>query len=191
MNAADIREKKRLLRKEIKERIKALDEDYCRWSDEKISSAVVTLPQFVQANTVFCFVGTGGEPDTRTIILKALEMGKTVGVPKCLSDSVMEVRKIYSLDDLEEGMYGIFEPKEGLQVIEPEAIDFSLIPCVTCDFNGNRLGHGKGYYDRYLENGKFFTCMVCRGKLMSTDIPMDKFDVKPDMVISDTEAIEN
>lgn len=190
MKAADIREKKRLLRKEIKERIKALDEDYCRWSDEIISSAVVTLPQFVQANTVFCFVGTGGEPDTRPIILKALEMGKTVGVPKCLSDSVMEVRKISSLDDLEEGMYGIFEPKEGLQVIDPEAIDFSLIPCVTCDFNGNRLGHGKGYYDRYLENGKFFTCMICRGKLMSTDIPMDKFDVKPDMVISDTEAIE-
>lgn len=190
MNQLEIREKKKELRKEIKARIKSLTEDYCIKADAIIQEKVINLPEFKDAKTAFCFVGTDGEPDTKPIILKALEEGKRVGVPKCLTDSQMDVYEISSLDDLEEGMYGILEPKEGLPLIKPEEIDFSLIPCVSCDLEGNRLGHGKGYYDRYLTKGSFYTCMVCRGKLLSRDIPMDEFDIKPSKVISDYDNIE-
>ena len=185
MCKVDIFEKKRALRAEIKEKIKALDDSYCKASDQEIFSKVAALKEYQDASTIFCFVGTGGEPDTRPIICHALGNGKTVGVPKCISDSEMVVYRISSLDDLEEGMYGILEPKEGLQLLEPSDIDFSLIPCVTCDLDGNRLGHGKGYYDRYLKKGDFVTCMLCRGKLVSEEVPVDSLDVKPDFVITD------
>ena len=74
-----------------------------------------------------------------------------------------------------------------LPLIEADEIDFAVLPCVTCDHQGNRLGHGKGYYDRFLKGTKFSTCMICFEKLISGNIPMDDHDQKADSVITDAE----
>ncbi len=62
----------------------------------------------------------------------------------------MNVYEIHSLQELYPGAYGILEPKEDPErLIQPEAIDFAFIPCIA--MKQKRLGHGGGYYDRYLE----------------------------------------
>ncbi|MCQ2550809.1 MAG: 5-formyltetrahydrofolate cyclo-ligase [Clostridia bacterium] len=174
---------KKELRKKIKEI--SLTDEYITYSDKEITKKVLALKEFKEAKVIFTFVGMGNEPDTKEIIEEALLQGKKVAVPKCLTDSLMEVYEISSLDDLKEGMYGILEPREGLRKVKKAEVDFGLIPCVTCDKFGNRLGHGKGYYDRYLEDAKFFTCLVCRAKIMSDKVPVDENDVKLDIVITD------
>jgi len=175
------------LRNEIKEKIKRLDLAYCESASELICSRVMALEEYKKAKNVFCFVGTKGEPDTRTIIKDALESGKRVGTPLCVADGIMEVYEIHGFDDLRPGVFGILEPKPGLKLMEPDEIEFAVLPCVTCDHNGNRLGHGKGYYDRYLKRADFPTCMVCLEKLTSSEIPMNRFDKKADRVITDAE----
>lgn len=179
-------EKKKQIRKEIKAEILKLTEDYCSAASAEICCRVTELPEYKQAKTVFCFVGGFGEPDTMKFIRNALQDGKRVGVPLCMSDGIMEVREIKNPDtDLQTGAYGILEPAPLAALIAPEEIDFALLPCVTCDRSGNRLGHGKGYYDRYLAASKFPTCMICFDRLVREDIPMDVFDKRADVVITE------
>lgn len=183
------------LRKEIKEMISQLNDEYCEMADQAIFRKVVQLPQFQDAKNVALFVSSFGEPNTLPIIEYALANGKQVALPLCVDDSKMVFKVISSMNDVSEGTYGILEPREYCCEMEPLSIEFMLVPCVTCNKEGHRLGHGRGYYDRFFASVEsagsaekagregLFKCVVCRGQLMRDDIPLDDFDVPVDAVI--------
>lgn len=181
----DLTKQKRELRKRIKQEIAELPEEYCRRADEEIFRRAVSMPEFLTAKTVFCFVGTAGEINTVLILKKILHEGKRLGVPLCRGKGVMEVREIHGLDELCPGAYGILEPKERCRRIEPEEIDLAFIPCLTCGKDGTRLGHGGGYYDRYLAQTDFTRAALCRSRLMEEQIPAGKYDCAMDQIISE------
>ena len=143
------------------------------------------LPEFEQAGTLFCFVGTSGEIDTAPILEEALRLGKRVGVPRCIARGVMEVGEIRSLQDLEPGKYGILEPGVHAPVIQPEEISLAIVPCMSCSHDGRRLGYGGGYYDRYLDRTRAAKAVICRERVMRHDIPVEPHDQIMDMVISE------
>lgn len=181
-----IKKQKKQKRKEIKQRITELDSKYCREADRKIIENVFGLEEFQQAKTIFCYVSTETEVDTIPILKEILASGKRLGVPKCTGKGIMEVYEISSLDELTAGAYGILEPDESCKkILLPEEIDFSLIPCISCDSKGKRLGHGGGYYDRYLEQSRGVKAIVCRSRLMLDEIPTEPHDVQMDLVISE------
>lgn len=188
-NMSGIAERKKLLRKEVKKKILNLPYEYCKCADAQIFRHAVSLTEFSNAGTVFCYVGTEGEIDTIPILQEILKQGKTLGVPKCISDGVMQVYEIKSLDELEEGSYGIPEPGEGCRCIDLKEIELAFVPCLTCSRDGKRLGYGGGYYDRYLEKGKFLKAALCREALLEEEIPIEKFDIRMDVVISEEEVI--
>lgn len=179
-------------KKELRRRISVLNDsltdEYCKKASKEICEAVLSLDEYNMAKVVFCFVGIGREPDTIKIIRTAIEEGKMVCVPRCIANGVMEAVPIKDIEkDLIQGKYEIPEPREDLAPINSDKIDFAVIPCVTCDKAGNRLGHGKGYYDRYLKDANFDKVVICFSKVMLKpgDIPMDDFDIKIRKVISD------
>ena len=105
-----------------------------------------------------------------------------------ITESVLELNeyKIHSLQELYPGAYGILEPKEDPErLIQPEAIDFAFIPCISCDRSGRRLGHGGGYYDRYLEKTHCVKAALCREELLVDEIPVEEHDLRMDFVISE------
>ena len=69
--------------------------------------------------------------------------------------------------------------------IDKSKIDLAIIPCVTCDVDNNRLGYGKGFYDRFLVNTDIEKVCLCRKKVLQEKIPVDKNDVKMDFVLTD------
>ena len=71
----DLEERKKALRQEIKAAAAALDEGYTKEADHEIFSHVAGLPEYEQAGTLFCFVGTSGEIDTAPILEDALRKG--------------------------------------------------------------------------------------------------------------------
>ena len=71
----DLEERKKALRQEIKAAAAALDEGYTKEADLEIFSLVAGLPEYEQAGTLFCFVGTSGEIDTAPILEDALRKG--------------------------------------------------------------------------------------------------------------------
>lgn len=181
----DRKEQKKQLRKKIKEKIKSLPLEYCRLADETIARKTMELEEYQKAQVIFCYVGTDREINTFPILEDILKSGKRLGVPRCISYGEMEVYEIESLRDLETGAYGIMEPKEHCRRIAPEEIDFAILPCLTCTMDGRRLGYGGGFYDRYLPKMSCQKAVLCRSALMEEEIPMDEYDVKIDVVITE------
>lgn len=173
------------LREIVNTRINELDKDYIKFSDKKIFENIISLSEFKKAKTVFLFASVNKEIDTFNIIEYSLKNGKNVVLPLCTGKGIMEARQIKGLEDLSKGSYGIMEPKQSCPVIDKNDIDFAIVPCVSCNLKGERLGHGGGYYDRFMKECKFKKAVICREKLMLNFIPMNIYDVKMDIVINE------
>ena len=144
-------EEKQQLRAIVRRLEAALAPEYKAKSARSIAHRLLAMPEYQEAQTVFCFGGTNREIDTRPILEDALAAGKTLCVPLCTEPGHMESRQITDLNQLVPGRCGLLEPTADTPVIPVDAIDFAVLPCVTCNYLGQRLGHGGGYYDRYLQ----------------------------------------
>lgn len=183
-----LHERKKQLRKAVSAILRALPDAYKTAASESIANLVLALPEYRNALSVFLYVAMPTEPDTGAILAAALADGKTVCVPKCIGKHEMLAVRIRSTDDLAPGAYGILEPVDCSETIEPAAIDLILVPCVSASRDGRRLGHGAGYYDRFLEGNADKTLCLCFRKAMRDDIPMEENDVYMHRVICDTAA---
>lgn len=178
---------KRQVRQMIQCKRQTLSEEYKESANQSILKQILELKEFQEADTIFCYVSMEDEVNTWPILGFALEQGKRVGVPICIKKGLMEVREIHSFEDLQQGAYGIMEPKSYCKVLSKNEIQFGIIPCVSTDIHGNRLGHGAGFYDRYLEEAKFLKVLLCWKSLMCEKIPVDLYDVQMDVVIFEKE----
>ncbi len=121
---------------------------------ELIALRLVDLPLFRHAQTVFCYVGLSDEVHTLELVHSLLTTPKQVVVPYC-EDGDIHLFYLERGDELEEGAYGILEPKKELRkkpmrTCHPSSVDLYIIPGVAFDPQGNRIGHGAGYFDRLL-----------------------------------------
>lgn len=149
-------------------------------------AAFLALPETQAAQTVLLFYGVGREPDTRGLIETLLARGKRVVLPRCLPERQMEARQITALDQLRPGAYRIPEPPETCPIIPKEEIDLALIPNLCCDRQGRRLGHGGGYYDRWLAGFSGRTVALCPDAWLQEALPQDKFDMPVELVLTET-----
>lgn len=180
-----VTEQKQKIRREIMERMAEMDRDYCHEADQAIFKYITEMPEYLQAEGIFCFAGKETEIDTAPVIEDALARGKVVCLPRCVGRGIMEACRIQGLGDLKPGHYGILEPGEEEEALLPEEIGFAVVPCLSCSSKGVRLGYGGGYYDRFLAKTKAFKAVICREKLVREDIPAEDHDVEMDAVVSE------
>jgi 5-formyltetrahydrofolate cyclo-ligase len=141
---------------------------------------------FQKAKKIMFYVSLDYEVDTRGMIRDAIRSGKRVIVPvtdnrgKILIPSEITDPK----RDLEKGPFGIYEPKrEYIKAVRKKDIDMVIVPGVAFDREGNRIGHGGGYYDIFLKDlpkktptiGLAFKAQLLkRINTTSRDIPVTK-----------------
>ncbi len=178
-----IRDEKQTLRKRISADFLTLD--YIREASAAISEKLLSSEPYRRAECIFCYVSTATEPSTVAIINDALAKGKCVCVPKCIAKGRMKALRIESTDCLHKGAYGILEPDDSLPEISPDAIDLAIIPCLAATRDGIRLGHGGGYYDRFLAGTPATKAALCFSKRILPTVPAEDFDVRMDYVISE------
>lgn len=152
-----------------------------------IHKKLFSLPEFIKAKIIFCYLSFDGEVETFRMIAKAITLGKKVAVPvikrpdKMLRPSLIEDCE----DGLEVGPYGIYQPKSSyIHNIPLNKIDLVVVPAVAFDLKGNRIGRGWGYYDRFLHAlprkipsvGLAFDFQILDKipSLESHDLPVDK-----------------
>lgn len=182
---------KKSLRVERLQYISSLSTSYLEETNKNISDLIINGSFFQEANMIFCFVSYRNEVETKTIIEVALSLNKRVCVPKCHPNGVMKAIEIISLSELEKNKMGIYEPVDETNEIRTNEIDFAIIPCVTCNYYGERLGYGGGYYDRFLirdYQGKMI--VVCREQVMIDNIPLDMYDQLIDYVCTENGIFE-
>lgn len=178
-----ISKSKKSLRREILEKRKALfKEEKIKW-DREIARNLAEMKEFVEAKDVLCYVSTDDEVDTRQIINFSLSQEKNVYVPKVVSKEKMEFYKINSLSELRKGYFGISEPDTGNEKFENgDAI--CVVPGLCFDKEGNRLGYGGGFYDRFLQNKKMITVSLAYSSFILKKINCDEYDVKMDYIVT-------
>ena len=103
-------EEKQRLRRTMRALERQLSEKYKAASSSAICAHLLAMPEYQAAGTVFCFVGSEREIDTRPILEDALAAGKRLCVPLCTGPGIMELRQVTALDQLVPGAYGIPEP---------------------------------------------------------------------------------
>lgn len=176
---------KKLKRMEMRRKRDVLPAEYCRRADAQIIRRICSLTEYKEADMVFCFVSTEKEVCTSPLIEHALNNGKRVAAPRCAGHGIMEAFEVRSFEDLEPGRFGILEPVKRCVFVRPDEIQFAVIPCLTCDLNGWRIGYGAGYYDRYLAKADFVKAVPCRHRLVSETVRHEPFDKQMDIVVTE------
>lgn len=184
-------EEKQQLRAVMRARERQLSDRYRRESDQAIAAHLTAMPEYQAAGTIFCFVGTPHEIDTRPILENALASGKRLYVPLCTGPGMMELRQITTLSQLSPGAYGIPEPPEDAPTVSVDETDFAILPCLTCNHLGHRLGQGQGYYDRFLAHYRSGAVLLCREKLIREEIPLEPHDYPIPWVLTERGLYED
>ena len=130
--------------------------------------------------SVFCYVGGINECSTAPILCFCLRRGIPLAVPLCEGPGVMTARAVTSLSQLKPGRYGVLEPPSGAKILlSPDA---AVVPGLAFDREGNRLGRGGGYYDRWLAGKICRTIGLCRADRLLDRLPRDHWDVPVEIV---------
>ncbi|MEI8175396.1 MAG: 5-formyltetrahydrofolate cyclo-ligase [Candidatus Omnitrophota bacterium] len=145
---------KKQTRKEILGKLRSHESTDILKKSNAIKKKLFAMKEFRKARCVVFFVSMPEEVDTHRMIDECIAAGKDVGVPvtmKGKSDLIVS-RISDRLTQLEIGPYGVQQPRAAeIRPIPREEMDLVVVPGVAFDRDGNRLGRGKGYYDRFLE----------------------------------------
>ena len=176
---------KKELRDEIKEKRALLTKEYKEQAGSAVQKYLLESDEYRNAESIFVYTATENEPDTEEIIRISLEKGKRVYVPRCISKGKMVAVQIDFRTVFEEGYMGIREPAVYDEDFSLKQVDLSVIPCVSASLSGERLGHGAGFYDIFLENTETVKVCLCFHLLISDTIPTQSTDIKMDAVITE------
>lgn len=147
-------------------------------ADAAIARRLCATSEYQHYDTLLVYVSTENEVDTHQIINAALNDGKRVAVPRCIDGTRdMEFYYISSLDELVRGSYGILEPMaDSAHRFVDTASSVCVVPALSYDKDGYRLGYGGGYYDRFLAKYDGVTVGICYCDHVETTLPRDEYD---------------
>lgn len=154
-----------------------------------ISTQVQALPVYRACTTIFSYVSVREEVDTLALIQAALRDGKQVAVPRCEGKRMV----FYNIDALERlvpGRFGLLEPSPGVEAV-PDSHSVCLVPGLSFDRTGARIGYGGGFYDRFLPDFPGLSIGLCYTPLLSENpLPAESHDCRVAIVVSDRDRWE-
>lgn len=157
---------------------KALPEDELQAMSAGVIDRILQKKEFCNAATVLAYWPLPGEVDLRPLITGG---SRRFALPVVCGDEL--VLKEYDPAHMAEGAFGIMEPGPEARTVQPDQIDFALIPGVAFDRSGMRLGRGRGFYDRLLPSLHCHKAGVAFPFQIFDAVPYDSWDVPMDSVI--------
>jgi len=159
---------------------------------QQVIDRLCQLPCYQAADVVMWYLDVRDELRTRQAVPTAISSGKRIVVPYCINDH-LGLFHLQSMDELSAGTFGILEPQQTLRgvpgkFVSPQSLQVVVVPGVAFDRSGNRLGHGRGFYDRLLSQlsaqatkiGIAFDCQIV------DSIPSQPHDIAMDIVLTPT-----
>jgi 5-formyltetrahydrofolate cyclo-ligase len=173
-------------RREVERRIAALTAEQRADASARIRQRIAELREFLRARTVMVFAAMPDEVDTLPIIDDALAAGKSVALPYVRQEAgQMDARIVRDVaGDLVPGVFGILEPRN-CPIVDPGSIDFVLVPGRAVDRQGNRLGRGGGYYDRFLARIDAVRCACVFAAQVLDAVPHAAHDLPVHLIVTE------
>lgn len=153
---------------------------------ETICDAISKTEEFLSCDTLLLYYPIKSEPSTLFLFDRAMEKGIQIAFPISITETfTLDFHTVQTLDSLRTGAYGICEPP--LDAPRPKITDktICIVPALSFDGNKNRLGYGKGFYDRFLSNFDGISIGITFSKLICKRLPTDIYDIKVDKIITD------
>lgn len=184
----NIKEIKQKLRRRYRAYREALQPSEKEEMDAAVRRCLFRLSSYRNNRVIFIYVSKPIEVDTIQIIQNALAHGKRVAVPRCIPNThQMQFYFIRSLEDLKPGMFGVLEPSvERCQPVSDLRHGLCVVPGLSFDTQGYRLGYGKGYYDRFLSSFGGQTVGICYRTCVPWNLPHGHYDRPVDILITET-----
>lgn len=201
MQRAEYTANKDKIRQQTLERRRALPPSHVATSNRAIAERVLALPMYKQAHCLHVYVsGKDNEVDTLLLIERSLQAGKEVVVPLIgrhnaipkphtrVKAHAMAHAQIYHIDELDDEYWGIRQPslRAARWLNSWDRIDLVIVPGIRFDPQGNRIGYGAGYYDRFLAQLRARRVGLCCDAFVGAAIPSQDHDIRMDLVISET-----
>ena len=169
------------IRAEMKKRRREFEDKLS--ASKKICENILSMAEYKNASCVAVYMAAFGEADLSLIIKDQRKRGRYAAVP-ITNPQTNEVVFSYADGEFSKGAYGIYEPKH-FELAEFDKIDFICVPGVAFDKRLNRIGFGKGCYDRVLNKMRAFKCGVCYDFQTECEIVCGAHDIKMDAVVSE------
>jgi len=184
----DVPDKKVELRRQLRTKLKLMSAEEKTVGSAQICQKLATLPQWLAARSVLCYVPILGEPDLWPLVIEALGQGRQVALPRYVSELGDYVPCLIrdAESDLAPGQFGILEPTPNCPIFDLKQLDFALVPGLGFSLNGGRLGRGKGFYDRLLADCSGFKCGVAFDCQLADDFPLEPHDVLLNCILTPT-----
>lgn len=192
----DILLQKKELRKEAKVYRNIMSEKDRLALSADIGNNLKHINEFREADEILIYVSLKGEVETLKLIQELLVEGKKAVYCPLTYKNEMEFYRIFSLDDLKEGNFHVLEPTP----IEERKLKFlsercycMILPGLMFDMKGNRLGYGKGYYDKYLakisHEIKITTIGLTYEGTLVKEMPIETTDQNVDYIVTESKII--
>jgi 5-formyltetrahydrofolate cyclo-ligase len=183
---------KEQLRDKLQKSLLAMPPEQRSEKSHRACQNLISTPQFQRASSIMMYLPLPHEVDTSSAILHAWQLGKAVAVPKI---SWQQRRMIaVEINSLETGFStsasGLRNPTTGVPM-PFEEIDLVVTPALGFDREGNRLGRGGSFYDRFFTDEKFRAskCGFAFTEQVIDSIPVDSTDIPVDFLVTDEEIV--
>lgn len=177
-----------MTKKEIREIYQSLRNQMAPGQVRSLSAGICEIIKnseyYQNARRIYAYCPIGNEADIRPIISDAWKRGKKVAFPKVFGKE-MRYFQVRDFSELRVGTFGVPEPPEDILADWPDAL--VLVPGVAFDRDGNRMGYGGGYYDRYFarKTSQILLGVACELQIAKS-IPAEETDRRMDAVATET-----
>ena len=184
-----IYEEKKRLRKVMKAERLALAKDDWQRHSACIVQNILALEKFQHASVIHAFIPDENRNEVNLIPLLQwiLSNQKKLLVPVIEEGELISV-ELTSFNHLEKNSFGVREPVAHVPSSLESEIDLVLVPLLAVDSKGNRLGYGKGYYDRFFKrlNSQAFKLGVAFAFQVLNHVPATGNDIRLDAVVTES-----
>ena len=184
-------EQKAILRKEIRAALQNISPAARKAASAQIRARLKEQPFWQNAASILFFAPLPDEVDVWPLLEETVAGGKIAALPRY--DPEQRLRRLphaKSANEIGTGPFGIREPKAGCPEIPLERLGLILVPGVAFDLSGQRLGRGRGFYDRLLAEMHGIKCGVAFDEQIVDAVPAGKLDVRMDFILTPTRCVK-
>jgi len=181
----NIAQEKSRIRKEISSLQKKYSPDELYNRSEEALAVLEVIEVFQNAEVIFIYNSLNDEVQTSDFI-RRWDGKKKFYLPVVVGDDI--VFRSHTSTEFKKSSLGIFEPI-GEDFTDFGKVDLIVVPGVAFDRKMNRLGRGKGFYDRFLPKISVPKAGICFDFQLLNEIPVESTDIKMDYIISENELI--
>ncbi len=157
-----------------------------REMDRDIAPGIIDSPLYKDATMLLIYAPLENEINLLPLASVARKHGIPVAFPRC--DKETGTMQFYTLPEgqkLTPGAYGIPEPPEDAPLCIPDRRAVCIVPALSYDLSGNRIGYGKGYYDRYLATFPGVTVGATYASMLLKSVPTETHDLPVDWLFTE------